>query len=30
MDKKVEIRVRETACVAMGDPYCEMVAEAMG
>lgn len=27
MGKEVEIRVRETACIAKGDEYCEMVAE---
>ncbi len=27
--KEVEIRVQETACIAKGDPYCEMVAEAI-
>jgi len=30
MGKKVEIRVRETACIAKGDPYCEMVAGEVG
>jgi len=27
MGKEVEVRARETACMAKGDPYCEMVAE---
>ncbi len=27
MGKEVEIRVQETACMAKGDPYCEIVAE---
>jgi len=27
MGKKVDIRARETRCIAKGDPYCEIVAE---